>query len=375
MLDPKSLLAIDAPPIAPYDDGFSTESDDLDGTEGLTDESHASPLHVAASGSVRRVAVAKSQPIQDMQQIPVTPAQKTAQQVTKDNSPPPIDIAPSIEEKASKQDAAGLNAATHDGDITKEEYCKGCKGYLTPLADILKAVQEVLLRHPGNGPLPSRQCSCCHITYPLVALTDESRSGACLQPRCYMCHWGAQVAKEDAVVGVKRTVVGALKTTNDGGRANGEQMTNMKARRVEPEERKEASTMDTRCSCRNCKGPLPSLHERLEVMDSTRTLLKTHGRIGSPPSRQCSCCYITYPLASLTAKSRRAACVAPICRWCQYTKAHPFIRRGQAGRSSTVAVDSSAEETRLTAAKPHESIDVEDGEDEGDRERVEHERC
>jgi hypothetical protein len=371
MLDPKTSLAIDAPPIAPYDDGFSTESEDLDDAEDRPDESLASPVPVAAPRSVSSQAVAKKQPIQERQQIHAVIVQKTVQHENEKNLVTSAKTVAKSNEKSSEQAAVGLSTARKGGDITKEEHCKGCNGYLTPLTERLTAMRTAALQQPGREPPPSRQCCCCHITYPLVALTDESRSGACLQPRCYMCNWGAQATYKATHLGVKRTVNGAVKEMEDAGRTTGKETRMARPESgKKPEEGKESSRMTTSCCCRNCRGPLPSLHKRLKRMNSTAVQLKIQGWRVSPPSRQCSCCHITYPLASLTDKSKSAMCATPICRWCEYTKAHPGIRRGQAGSASTVA-----EGKRQSLSKPHEIIEIEDGEDEEERAPVEQESC
>ncbi|KAG6615981.1 uncharacterized protein IUM83_03766 [Phytophthora cinnamomi] len=63
MVDPKTSLALDAPPLAPYDDGFSTESEDLEGP----DESQDMELHITVSAAVRRAAVGENRAFDEEQ--------------------------------------------------------------------------------------------------------------------------------------------------------------------------------------------------------------------------------------------------------------------------------------------------------------------
>lgn len=218
----KTSLAIDAPPLAPYDDGFSTESEDL---EGL-DESQYNELYIAVSAAVRRTAVDKNQP--KAQHVPrtVKAVHQENKRTQQTNATPAI----KTEENATDRSIGDLNTTRNGGVKPEEEHCRTCRGYLTPLAERLKAMRLAAAQCSGKNPPPSRQCGCCRITYPLVALTDESRRRSWPEPRCYMCYWAARAAKKAAgvgVSGVKREVNGAVKTvettSGDRGRDEGEE--------------------------------------------------------------------------------------------------------------------------------------------------------
>ncbi|KAG7388208.1 hypothetical protein PHYBOEH_007997 [Phytophthora boehmeriae] len=130
MLDPKAALPLDAPPIVPYDDGCSTESED-DGTEA------------------------------------------TATQ------PPPSELRAAVDNP--------LSDAEEEGQVTEEESCKLCSCKLLPLAERLAAVKEAARSLGGKAPPKSRQCACCRITYPTAAFTNKSRKATRAVPRCTRC--------------------------------------------------------------------------------------------------------------------------------------------------------------------------------------------
>ncbi|KAG7384436.1 hypothetical protein PHYPSEUDO_002624 [Phytophthora pseudosyringae] len=486
MLNPKRSLAIDAPPIAPYDDGFSTDSEDFNDQEHTPHEPPASLLFNAALGSVKSAAVAENQSNLQRQQIQDGTPTNAVKQAS-EHKPQSISAATTkTEENASKQGVDGrkaprngqlkpqvelhVAAALRTGEKKIEGHCRSCKGYLTPLDERLKVMKTAALQQFGKGPPPSRQCCCCHITYPFVALTDESRNRACLQPRCYMCNWSVRSAKkkeEMGVIGAKRTVDGAVKdaglmrercrscrgklnplgtrlkmmnkaglhhkgpgppssrqcfccqitypsvalttrsreptctkqvcetcelasappgvkaqaarhgTTETLKLRNGSptptEKTGAAAKRDLESGDKEygkASATVTIC-CRSCKGKLPTLADRLRVMNSAAVQLKKQGRRVSPPTRQCSCCYITFPLASLSVKSKSIMCAKPICNTCSGARAHTLTTEETSPSSSTVATNNSAEmkrETLPAVMKTPEIIVIDGGEDEDDEE-------
>ncbi|KAE9266640.1 hypothetical protein PR003_g32055, partial [Phytophthora rubi] len=268
MVDPRTSLAIDAPALAPYDDGFSTESDDLDSL----DETQDIELHIAVSAAVRSAVVGENQ--SKLHHVPKTA--KVAQQ--ENNKTQQINSISAVNAKVNATDRAtgGFKATRNGGVNTEEEHCRNCRGYLTPLVERLKAMRIAASQCSGKSPPLSRQCCCCRITYPLVALTDESRRQSWPEPRCYMCYWAVRAANK-SVGGVKREMDGSVKSVDSGG-----------GRRDEGDE-----------CCRSCKGKLTPLEQRLKKMKEAVLL---HKGSGPPASRQCSCCRITYPMATLSTK-------------------------------------------------------------------------
>ncbi|ETI44204.1 hypothetical protein L914_10623 [Phytophthora nicotianae] len=311
MLDPKKSLAIDAPPIVPYDDGFSTDSEDYTEQEATSHESPVSSSSTPTSILTKRAVVTENQSNIQRQQIRDETQTKVIRQPSKDKPQSATTTTRKPEENASTraadyvkppanghlkpQEVVQTIAPTPNGK-KDEEHCRNCKGYLTPLAERLKVMKRAALQQSGNIPPPSRQCFCCHITYPFVALTDESRNQACTQPRCYMCNWAVRAAQKSSNVGVKRAVDGVEK----GTRENGNTEISIMATTSEP---KNSTAPDN--YCKSCKGKLPLRAERLKLMPTAEH-----------PTRQCTCCFITLPLSSLTEKSRNVKFAKPVCNTC-----------------------------------------------------------
>ncbi|KAI9920356.1 hypothetical protein PsorP6_015763 [Peronosclerospora sorghi] len=303
MVDPKTALAIDAAPIAPYDDGDSTESEDLldqDDTnvcESLV--SHAVSKLVQKSAVVPPKTTARSHSVvQRALQLDEEAVIRSFRDVTSSKN----------DAVASMKDEKG--GARKAGETSDAEYCKTCKGYLMPLVERTQLMHMAMLQHARDGALASRECGCCHILYPLVALTDESKSLSCSVPRCYMCHWTTQAAKKQ--------------------NANGKDRNGMNESTLEmskPEDRGDDEW------CRRCKGKLPPLAARLEAMKAVVLEYKRQGQIGLPRSRQCKCCFITYPFRSLTVESRRVMCTTPKCYTCSPSAADekmPIVNKHEA---------------------------------------------
>ncbi|OWZ08544.1 hypothetical protein PHMEG_00018894, partial [Phytophthora megakarya] len=299
MSNPKRSLAIDAPPIAPYDDGFSTDSEDFTASDEQPFHSPVYSLYAHGSNAVGSEEVAENQLKIQQQQTRTGPQENDIKQELEAKSETNVVVSIKNEENASNQGAGGHKIVTN-GQIqardtnqvtpgaTKEEHCRNCQGYLTPLVERLKMMKTAASQQVGKTPPPSRQCSCCHITYPFSALTDESRKESCVQPRCYMCNWAVKAAKNNGVVevtGVKRMVDGTVKDVEPRGDC-----------------------------CRSCRGKLLPLSQRLEMM---KQAVLDHKGSGPPPSRQCSCCHITQPVSRFGWKSREPACSAPICQICE----------------------------------------------------------
>ncbi|KAG2818275.1 hypothetical protein PC129_g13968 [Phytophthora cactorum] len=389
MLDPKKSLAIDASPIAPYDDGFSTDSEDYTEQDATPHESQATSPSIPASSSARNTVITENQSNIQRQQIQDGTPTNAVNQSLKDKPQSATAATLKTKENTSTRAVGGVKpprhghltpqetaqtVATKTNDKNGEEYCRSCKGYLTPLGERLQMMNTAAAQRPSWHPPPSKQCCCCHITYPFVALTDESRRRACTQPRCYMCNWAVRAAKKSAdvsVAGVKRTVDGAVKdaglctTETPKLRENGYSTAKENTTITTNSELKSASETNSNC-CRSCRGKLPSLAERLKVMNSTAEQLKTLGWRVSPPTRQCMCCFITFPLASLTERSRSVMCAKPICYTCDGARTLASATEEKAPTPSS---------TRPNPEKTPEIIVLDGGEDDEEGEVVEQEVC
>ncbi|KAL3664602.1 hypothetical protein V7S43_010352 [Phytophthora oleae] len=439
MLDPKTSLAIDAPPVVPYDDGFSTDSEDIGERERMLHDLASSLLSISASSSLKDAAVIENQSIVHQQQIRVDPPPNDAKEKKSQLIPP----------AASKTSASTSNGATsgvktplnhtkkpQEGTTEKEneDNCKNCNGRLAPLSVRLKVMKTAAQQKLGKGPPLSRQCCCCHITYPFVSLTYESRSRACTQPRCYKCNWAVKSGRRDGYasnIGAKRTVDGEVKNPEEFCKRCSRKLISL-AERTKTMKEGRGLSMSKQCSCcqitysladmtvesreptcrvpvchtcgppptlrasrhstmnglktngslaptkatgdkakvenccRNCKAQLPSLEERREVMKYyTSMQIKDM----SPPTRQCSCCFITYTLASISSKSTE-----PFCFACNDMRAEDFEAEEKAPSSSVVVADNSTE-LKPEAKNPPEIIVIDDAVDDEEGELVEEETC
>ncbi|KAE9326504.1 hypothetical protein PF008_g16628 [Phytophthora fragariae] len=338
MVDPRTSLAIDAPALAPYDDGFSTENDDLDSL----DETQDIVLHIAVSAAVRSAVVGENQ--SKLHHVPKTA--KVAQQ--ENNKTQQINSISAVNAKVNATDRAtgGFKATRNGGVNTEEEHCRNCRGYLTPLVERLKAMRIAASQCSGKSPPLSRQCCCCRITYPLVALTDESRRQSWPEPRCYMCYWAVRAANK-SVGGVKREMDGSVKSVDSGG-----------GRRDEGDE-----------CCRSCKGKLTPLEQRLKKMKEAVLL---HKGSGPPASRQCSCCRITYPMATLSTKGKEMSCDTPVCVICESSAASVETK---APSSDAVAANDLAKSSVPATKKTVEIIELDGEEDDEEGELLEEMQC
>lgn len=326
MVDPRTSLAIDAPALAPYDDGFSTESDDPDSL----DETHDNELYIAVSAVVRSAVVGENQ--SKLHHVPKTA--KVAKQEKKKTLQ--INSMPAVKTKATR----------NGGVKTEEEHCRNCRGYLTPLVERLKAMRIAASQCSGKSPPLSKQCCCCRITYPLVALTDESRRQSWPEPRCYMCYWAVRAVKKN-VDAVKREMNGSVKSvdTGDGRRDEGDEC------------------------CRSCKGKLTPLEQRLKKMKEAVLL---HKGSGPPASRQCSCCRITYPMAALSTKGKALSCDTPVCVMCESSAASVETK---APSSDAVAATNLAKSYVSATKKTVEIIELDGEEDDEEGELLEEMQC
>ncbi|EEY60901.1 uncharacterized protein PITG_13663 [Phytophthora infestans T30-4] len=383
MLDPKTSLAIDAPPVAPYDDGFSTDSEDYN-ADAIP---HDSLVSSTVTCYARNAVIIENQPNIQRQHIQNKVATNASKQPSEDK--PQSTAATTLETEGKiltraaddakraaswrfkPQETAPTGAPPRKSVNKSEEHCRSCKGYLTPLGERLKMTRTAAFLQVGKNLPPSRQCCCCHITYPLVALTDESRSRACTQPRCYMCNWAARAAEKCSSVGAKRTVDGAVKGAaglspteasklRDKGNLTAKEIPNMATTR-------ETSETDENC-CKSCKGKLPSLTERLAAMKSpAEHLNKEQGwRVSPPSTRQCSCCFLTFPLASVTEESRSVMCAKPLCSACDGARRLACTSEEKAPTANS---------TQPNPEKTPEIIVVDGGEDDEEGELVEQEIC
>ncbi|POM58269.1 Hypothetical protein PHPALM_37107 [Phytophthora palmivora] len=324
MLDPKTSLAIDAPPIAPYDDGFSTDSEDFNNPEELPPQSTGSALSIHGFTSVRNAVITENQPTFQQQHSEVKPQVSRIKQESEEELRP-ITIGTVITEKTRLNQWTGGHKAQMNGQskpqapITtkigkkKEEYCRSCKGYLTPLGERLKMMKTAGLQQFGKNPPPSRQCSCCNITYPLVALTEESRNQSCVQPRCYMCNWAVKAAVKNRGaegIGVKRLLNGRVKDTG----------------------------MTGECSI-YCGGKSTPLSQRYLMMKQATLHDKN---AGFPLSRQCSCGHITQSLAAFELKSNEPTWRTPMCKICEAATTH--TRKTDEGMGRTTVETASSRE-------------------------------
>ncbi|GMF23695.1 unnamed protein product [Phytophthora lilii] len=345
MLDPKTSVAIDAPPVAPYDDGSSTESEDFTAEEEAEYGSHDADVSAATSSSVGSATVVENEAKRQKQQIPIVSATSAGKTENGKVLPGATDPASQSQVKTTRHALNEQKPPRTGGAKAEEEHCKSCRGYLTPLAERLNAMKTAVLEHSGKEPPPSRQCVCCHITYPLVALTDESKSRTCVVPRCYMCNWAARAARTTTAAGVKRMSNGTV-------RKDGSEDARWSKRELEQ-------------FCRSCKCKLTPLEERLEILKKA-TLQQ--GNIGPPPSRQCCCCQITYPLAALTTKSRDLTCCVHICLMCGSASTHhgPKSKSSSAGAvnaTKCVAHGHTSQGHTATASKDTE-LNLKSGHDE-----------
>eukprot|EP00644_Phytophthora_capsici_P007773 jgi/Phyca11/126021/e_gw1.61.158.1 len=372
MLDPKTSLAIDAPPVVPYDDGFSTDSEDLGERERMLQDLASSLLSISDSSTSKVAVVIENESIVHQQQIQVKQPISGVKEKKSLHIPP----------ATSKSTASTVNGAangakvplngsekTQEGNIDKEneENCKTCNGHLTPLSERLKMMKTAAQQNLGKGPPLSRQCSCCYITYPFASLTYESRSRACMQPRCYKCNWAVKpsIKNESAgTIGAKRTVDGEVKGSKESCKPpthvtkNG-LMTNGSTGATGENDKKNC--------CRNCKAQLPTLEERRGVMKYyTSMQIKNI----PPPTRQCCCCFITYTLASISSKNSD-----PFCFACNDMRAEG-VKADEMALCSTVAVVNKSTELKPAAKKnTPEIIVIDDAEDDEEGELLEEETC
>ncbi|GMF62093.1 unnamed protein product [Phytophthora fragariaefolia] len=331
MLDPKKSLAIDAPPLAPYDDGFSTESEDLD----VPEESQDLRPHDAVSAVSTHAVV-----IEDEEKAPAIPpprVEKTIKREKEKNLPrDPVPVVRSEEETAERT-AGAFEPPRNSGHKAGEEHCRNCRGYLTPLAERLQVMRLAAAQCSRRIPPPSRQCGCCYITYPLVALTDESRWQSWPEPRCYMCYWAARATKKTAgerVPRFKREKNGYGNGVGNGG--------------------------EEESCCRNCKGKMTPLEQRLRVMKEAVSLKKGKK---PPETLQCSWCWITYLTADFLTKNRDLTSTTPVCKKCESTAASTETN---APTSDAVATHNLAEGKMSTPEKAVHIIDEEDGDEDGE---------
>ncbi|RLN94370.1 hypothetical protein BBJ28_00011200, partial [Nothophytophthora sp. Chile5] len=138
LVEPTTILPLDAPPLVPYDDGFSTESESWD----------EPPEETAAE--------AKAEPV-------VHP-------------PPTVAIA---SEEASDADA-------EEGEVL-EQRCARCTGALLSPIERQRLAEIAALANMSKKPLRSRACACCRITYPLTAFNKKNRKPSRAVARCMQC--------------------------------------------------------------------------------------------------------------------------------------------------------------------------------------------
>ncbi|KAK1942358.1 hypothetical protein P3T76_005857 [Phytophthora citrophthora] len=381
MLDPKTSLAIDAPPVVPYDDGFSTDSEDLDEREHMLQDLASSLLSISASSASKDAAVIENQSIVQQQQIQVDSSlNDSKQKPAKKSQPiPPVTsktLASTSNGAANSVQSPLNHAEKTKGDATakeNEENCKNCNGHLTPLGERLKVMKTAAQQKLGKGPPLCRQCCCCHITYPFVSLTYESRSRACTEPRCYKCNWASKASRTDdctSTIGVKRAVNGEVKHSEESSKPSTPQAPDFKHKNGLKTNGSLASTKvngdkaTAENCCRNCRAQLPSLEERREVMKYYASMqIKDE----APPTRQCSCCFITYTLASLSSKNTE-----PFCFACNDRRARGLAAEEQIPSSS---VADKTTKLKPEAKNPPDIIVIDDAEDDEEGELLEEETC
>ncbi|RLN36898.1 hypothetical protein BBJ28_00008118 [Nothophytophthora sp. Chile5] len=145
LVEPTTILPLDAPPLVPYDDGFSTESESWD------------------EPPEEKRAEAKAEPV-------VQPS--TAEPVV---HPPPT-VAIASEEALDAE----------EGEVL-EQQCACCKGVLLSLTERQRLTETAALAHMPKKPLRSRTCACCRITYPLTAFSNKNHKLNRAVARCMQC--------------------------------------------------------------------------------------------------------------------------------------------------------------------------------------------